>query len=187
MHRNLVRKAQCHSGWDWGPCLMTCGIYGNICLTSTPLEKIIDVHTNIRTKDSGWSVELNASIFSSKDASSTLTIDVADIHITLPIIFKKGKNSFIHTFFINNVSTWWPRGYGDQPLYTLTVSTPHEKVEKTIGFRTIEVDTSSDMYGIGMTFIVNNTPIFAKGANWIVIDALPGRYSKKGMKICCSQ
>jgi beta-mannosidase len=59
------------------------------------------------------------------------------------------------------------------------VSTPHEKVEKTIGFRTIEVDTSSDMYGIGMTFIVNNTPIFAKGANWIVIDALPGRYSKE--------
>ncbi|GAB1482050.1 hypothetical protein MASR2M78_08650 [Treponema sp.] len=28
-HRNLVRKTQCHSGWDWGPCLMVAGIYGD--------------------------------------------------------------------------------------------------------------------------------------------------------------
>ena len=27
-HRNLVRKVQCHSGWDWGPCLMVAGIDG---------------------------------------------------------------------------------------------------------------------------------------------------------------
>ena len=25
-HRNLIRKVQCHSGWDWGPCLMVAGI-----------------------------------------------------------------------------------------------------------------------------------------------------------------
>ncbi|HAK69574.1 MAG TPA: beta-mannosidase, partial [Treponema sp.] len=26
-HRNMSRKIQCHSGWDWGPCIMACGIY----------------------------------------------------------------------------------------------------------------------------------------------------------------
>ncbi|MCR4954168.1 MAG: glycoside hydrolase family 2 protein [Treponema sp.] len=31
-NRNLVRKCQCHGGWDWGPCLMVSGIYGNIDL-----------------------------------------------------------------------------------------------------------------------------------------------------------
>ena len=24
---NMLRKAQCHGGWDWGPCLMVMGIY----------------------------------------------------------------------------------------------------------------------------------------------------------------
>ncbi|MDA3824248.1 MAG: hypothetical protein PF450_16770, partial [Bacteroidales bacterium] len=179
MHRNLVRKAQCHSGWDWGPCLMTSGIYGEISLNSTPLEKINDVHTNIRFQNPDWSVEVHVSIFSSKEASSTLTIDLEETHITLPISLRKGNNTLIHTFSINNVSLWWASGYGKQPLYTLSVSTDHHNVKKTIGFRTIEVDTSSDKDGIGMTFIVNNTPIFAKGANWIVIDALPGRYTKE--------
>jgi beta-mannosidase len=26
-HRNMIRKPQCHGGWDWGPCIMTSGIY----------------------------------------------------------------------------------------------------------------------------------------------------------------
>nr|WP_232055239.1 hypothetical protein [Vibrio taketomensis] len=26
-HMNLIRKTQCHSGWDWGICLMVSGIY----------------------------------------------------------------------------------------------------------------------------------------------------------------
>lgn len=31
-HRNLVRKVQCHAGWDWGCCLMVAGVYGEIYL-----------------------------------------------------------------------------------------------------------------------------------------------------------
>jgi len=34
-HRNLIRKAQYMSGWDWGPCLMTGGIYDGIALIAT--------------------------------------------------------------------------------------------------------------------------------------------------------
>ena len=26
-HLNMIRKAQCHAGWDWGPCLMVIGAY----------------------------------------------------------------------------------------------------------------------------------------------------------------
>jgi beta-mannosidase len=26
-HRNFVRKAQCHSAWDWGPCFLTQGVW----------------------------------------------------------------------------------------------------------------------------------------------------------------
>ena len=30
--RNLARKCQCNGGWDWGPCIMTSGIYGDIII-----------------------------------------------------------------------------------------------------------------------------------------------------------
>ena len=31
---NMVRKAQCHAGWDWGLCLMVLGVYAEPKLTS---------------------------------------------------------------------------------------------------------------------------------------------------------
>jgi beta-mannosidase len=44
-HRNLVRKVQCHSGWDWGPCLMVSGVYGRVYLASCELGRIDSVTT----------------------------------------------------------------------------------------------------------------------------------------------
>ena len=45
MHRNLARKCQCHSGWDWGPCLMVSGIYGELALHATSQGRIASVVT----------------------------------------------------------------------------------------------------------------------------------------------
>ena len=32
--RPFIRKAQCHYGWDWGPCLPTVGIYRDISIVA---------------------------------------------------------------------------------------------------------------------------------------------------------
>ncbi|HQK77946.1 MAG TPA: glycoside hydrolase family 2 protein, partial [Candidatus Hydrogenedentes bacterium] len=40
LHRNLLRKVQCHAGWDWGPCLMVSGIAGPIYLGATSEGRI---------------------------------------------------------------------------------------------------------------------------------------------------
>lgn len=47
-HRNLVRKAQCMSGWDWGPCLMTGGIYDDIALCGIDGPRIESVQTRLK-------------------------------------------------------------------------------------------------------------------------------------------
>ena len=44
-HRNLVRKVQCHSGWDWGPCLMVAGIEGRVSLDAWSDVRIDYVYT----------------------------------------------------------------------------------------------------------------------------------------------
>ena len=34
-NRNLVRKTQCHAGWDWGPCIMAMGVYNSLKIIQT--------------------------------------------------------------------------------------------------------------------------------------------------------
>ncbi|MGA2641435.1 MAG: sugar-binding domain-containing protein [Spirochaetia bacterium] len=44
-HRNLIRKVQCHGGWDWGPCLMVAGIPGGASLDAWSDVRIDYVYT----------------------------------------------------------------------------------------------------------------------------------------------
>ena len=47
-NRNLIRKIQCHAGWDWGPCLMVCGIYGSIGIETVQNGYIESVSVNTK-------------------------------------------------------------------------------------------------------------------------------------------
>ena len=50
-------------------------------------------------------------------------------------------------FVIKNPKLWWPRGYGDQPLYKIKASNKNGSIEKKIGLRTILLDTENDKHG----------------------------------------
>lgn len=62
-------------------------------------------------------------------------------------------------------------------LYPLELTIGGQSVTKRLGFRTIEWKTVPDEAGNGkqMTFCVNGREIFAKGANWIPLEALFSR------------
>lgn len=93
---------------------------------------------------------------------------------------------------VENPKLWWPNGYGEQPLYQLTVSVAKESVandstavagkdgqtsavctvEKTIGLRTLTISQEADEWGNEFAFIVNGVKIFTKGGNYIPEDAV---------------
>ena len=50
---------------------------------------------------------------------------------------------------------------------------------RRIGFRTVALDTEPDETGTPFTFVVNGTPVFAKGANWIPDDHLLTRVTRE--------
>ena len=73
---------------------------------------------------------------------------------------------------------WWPRPYGDQPLYDVHVELQADdelldSARRTIGLRSIELAQPEAKDG-GRLFQlrVNGTPVFCKGANWVPADLL---------------
>lgn len=75
--------------------------------------------------------------------------------------------SFIVAAQVPDPQLWWPRGYGDQPLYRLHVTVAGEPVaRRTFGFRTIaSVDRDT---GFGLQ--VNGIDVFCRGATWFPPD-----------------
>lgn len=87
------------------------------------------------------------------------------------------SHTFKHTFIIENPQLWWPIGYGEQPLYTVDVElyTGNQSIDHTsysIGLRTVKLNRDNDGDGSKFEFIINNTPVFIKGTNMIIEDAI---------------
>ncbi|MCX6522503.1 MAG: glycoside hydrolase family 2 protein [Actinobacteria bacterium] len=86
------------------------------------------------------------------------------------------------------VERWWPRSLGPQPRYTLDVrlidaaGTDLGRHTTTIGFRTIELDTTPDDVGSRFTFVVNGVPMFTRGVNWIPDDVFPSRVTAQQVR-----
>ncbi len=73
---------------------------------------------------------------------------------------------------VPEVELWWPLGYGAQTRYDVTVEVADQSFAAAVGFRTAELSTTPDAYGTGFSLVVNGTPIYVKGFNWIPDDAL---------------
>ncbi len=74
-------------------------------------------------------------------------------------------------------------GFGEQPLYNLTVALQRDGAtlsDRThrIGFRTVDVQLERDEEGTSFRFVVNGEPVWIRGANWIPDDAFVTRVTR---------
>jgi beta-mannosidase len=174
-HRNLVRKAQCHSGWDWGPCLMPSGIYGPAFIGSCSVGRLEGVHTVQRFTPRGVELEVVVEFFAYRPAELPLEIETAGARSEGILKVSPGLNLHRQTLLVRDPELWWPAGYGAQALQALRVRAGEAALTKSIGFRRLEVRCQDDEAGRGLVFRVNGVDVFCKGANWIPCDALPAR------------
>ncbi|UCF99688.1 MAG: glycoside hydrolase family 2 protein [Spirochaetaceae bacterium] len=181
-HRNLIRKVQCHSGWDWGPCLMVSGIYGQVYIASCELGRIEYVTTEQIPKGKDWTLVVTVEYFAYVSGTVPLEITIAGQILDRRIEVEPGTNVIREIMEIRGPELWWPREYGNPSLYELVVKGGEDRIEKRIGFRTVEVLLEDDEAGRSMSFVINGRKIFCKGANWIPVDALPGRHTTEKYK-----
>ena len=199
-HRNLIRKVQCHGGWDWGPALMTAGVYWSIEIIPSLRYVVHTYHCDIYKRDSKWTVAVHIDIDVDGNADGTGgdtggdTGDNGDVDsndsdsIQIPISaaidggrtericdIGSGRRQIALSVTVDNPRLWWPSGHGKQPHYTLSLTVGELQFERQIAFRTMDIENNSDDYGKSLRVIVNGRPITITGANWIPCDALPLR------------
>ncbi|MGL4347156.1 MAG: beta-mannosidase [Chitinophagaceae bacterium] len=186
----FVRKAPYHFGWDWGPRLVTSGIWKPIQIIAYNKAKINDVffqQKKVNTQQADILTHLSIYSIVNKNALLNITDKktgkvIAQKNITL----KKGDNQISLPFSVSKPLLWWTNGLGKQHLYTWEVSLStkndtYDKVTKRIGLRSIKIiqKYSDDSQGTSFYVELNGIPTFIKGANHIPNDVFLNRVTPK--------
>ena len=193
----LIRKAHCMFGWDWGPQTIDAGIFRDIYLEAYSHPRIEDVKITQRHGDNA--VDVCTTVAVSGDAVDKCQVRVSirkdmtsvcgnghavqetgDLEIYADGAVLLNSNSVTLTGRIHNPKLWWPNGYGDQPLYKVQVElldeygTVLETITKRIGLRTLTISQEKDLWGKEFAFCVNGVKIFARspmGRGYTLADA----------------
>ena len=184
---NFVRKMACSFGWDWGPDLRTAGLWKEVRIERWTVARFAEVRPLVTvTADGAGHVEVHVTVErSGLDDEGDLTIQASVHGQTASAVLPAGTTTALVTLDVPDAPLWWPAGYGEQPLSALQVqlfeasgTTPLDSWERRIGFRNVDLDTSSDEIGTAFTLKVNGKAVFVKGANWIPDDHLLTRITR---------
>lgn len=179
---NALRKAACNFGWDWGLDAASAGIWKPVSLHSWSVARIAAVRPVVTVAGSEGRVSVHVDVERSRpDAPIALLATVAGVERTLEL--SAGETSGMLDLSVADADLWWPRGYGEQPLYDLKVALLEggEQIgdwSSRIGFRTIRVELEPDAEGTSFRFVVNGVPLWIRGANWIPDDAFVTRVDR---------
>ena len=186
--RVFSRKAQYESGWDWGPKLITCGIWKNVYIRSYSDYRVEDVYVRdgrpVQEEPGVWGTTVCVTVQSDKARKATLMVEVndadgANISVKKKVRMKSGRNEFSLPVDIKDPKLWWPNGMGEPHLYYYTVrlqdgKRQYECAPVAHGLRTIRLKREKDAIGESFAFEVNGKPCFMRGANWIPASSYPG-------------
>ncbi|GAA0290543.1 beta-mannosidase [Gracilibacillus halotolerans] len=179
-----LRKSHSMFGWDWGPKIPDLGIWKDVELVAWSSNRIEDIAISqqhetdrvyldikLEAQQSNHTLTWDIAITDPNGEELNASIDTSDKRVVLPVT-------------IGNPKIWWPVGYGEQPLYDVTIrlsdgDTIYDERKMKIGLRTIQVRHEKDEWGKSFEFIVNGVALFMKGANYIPEDNLLPRTSKQ--------
>ena len=176
-----LRKEPCNFGWDWGPKLVTSGIWRDIELIAFA-ARLSDVA--IEQHHSSGQVSLNVQVKTDGETSDALTARV-QVSFNGEVVASTVQPIVDHqtraALTINQPQLWWINGMGEQPLYEVSVRLVKasgavlDEQTRRIGLRTLTLERHNDQWGESFYFAINGLPFFAKGANWIPADTFAPR------------
>jgi beta-mannosidase len=184
-NKSYVRKAAYEGGWDWGPNMVTCGIWRPVYFQCWEDERIADL--GIRQSDISTQaahINIDVRVLSTVKTDASLIVEYAQgsqsKSFSYPVTLHSGINEISYPINIANPKLWYPNGYGNQDMYhfkvtLLTGAHTADVVFTRSGLRSVRLNRDRDSLGRKFEFIVNGIPVFAKGASIIPFDHFPTR------------
>ena len=180
-----TRKAGYHYGWDWGPRLVTSGIWRPITLRSWNALEVRNVKIDQNLEKDKAELLAHVEVVADKKQKKVLLEVFVDGKLAYASTQKvdKGNQLVQLPFTIQNPELWWPNGLGDQKLYSieLRVSTKEHSrsIVQNLGLRSIALIAEKEHSAPNFYFKVNGQATFAKGVNYIPQDVFLPRVSTK--------
>lgn len=172
---NAIRKTACNFGWDWGPALVTAGIWKRIGIETWDDVRIASVRPIARLGEGAPAVDVHVEVewAAPRAAAAEIRVAMAEHESMRRIVRAAGdglRASVSLSLDVPEAELWWPRGHGEQPLYDLRVSAGVDEWRTRFGFRSVELDLAPDVEGSPFALRVNGEPVYVRGANWIPDD-----------------
>lgn len=205
-----LRKAHCMFGWDWGPRLPDAGLFREVSVLwgkKARLEQVyitqnwcdhrtdcvsglcenapgdlVDITYNVTVEEFAQeeAYEIRTALY---DPDGVLVAEKSSkAHADAGGSAAENETgSGWDTITVKEPRRWWPRGYGDQPLYRAEVALVDDAGEtldtwsRRIGLRTMTMNREKDQWGECFAHEVNGVKIFAMGADYIPEDNILSR------------
>lgn len=194
-------KPRFNYSWDWTARLVQIGIWDGIQLEVVAGAEIETLHLTTDADPTAGTgmLQIRGQIEGVGAAAVRCALESADgirRQESVSLAPGTGDGDAPTTFELRwedlHVALWWPNGYGEQPLYTLTVTLLDDAGEaidtatRTVGFRHVEWQPCAGAPEDADPWlcVVNGQPIFLQGVNWVPIrpnfaDVSPEAYAQR--------
>ena len=176
----FCRKAGYHYGWDWGPRLVTSGIWRPVYIEAWDSLRISDIFYNQKNvTEKRADIDVEVELQSQEDGVATLRVVDETSNKTLStqnITLCKGENKAIVPMSISKPKLWWSLGLGEAHRYSFRTEVEVcgqiiDSRHHDIAVRSLKVIREEDKDGRSFYFELNGKRVFAKGANYIPCDS----------------
>ncbi|WUW23656.1 glycoside hydrolase family 2 protein [Streptomyces sp. NBC_01463] len=168
----FIRKMACNFGWDWGPTLVTSGIWRPVALETWSGPRIASVRL-LPDLDADGVPRLTAELEVEHDGLKALSGEVGVVGAGTVFIATQDEHRVSVTLSVPDAEPWWPHSHGEQPLYDVTVRVGDDVRRLRTGFRAVTLEREA------FRISVNGEPVFVRGVNWIPEDCFPARLTRQ--------
>ncbi len=191
--RHWLRKPQYESGWDWHPRLLNVGITGPVRLefADEPWLETVVVLPALAEDHTRATLEIRAFVYNpGAEGDYTVRVRVAETgaETCVAATLSPGETRVVGMLEVADPALWWPRGHGEQPLYTVEVTleragTVLERQTRRTGIRSVRITQDAHpVEGRYCIIEINGRPIFCKGGNWVPPDMIPSRVTPERLR-----
>ena len=173
---NRSCKAAACYGWDWHPRLLTCGIWDDTYLEIAPKTAVETMDVSYRLSDDLKTCTVHVEARTAADTGLSLAVALDGETVVTARGVTVDKTA-VFDLAVEDPRLWYPVGYGEQPIYSITVSDGQESKTRRVGFRRSRLVMNEGSWAVvgypktradaPATLEINGIRVFAKGSNWV--------------------